>query len=135
MPINRLDHIAILTRDALASAEFYGFVLGLEPGPRPNFKVPGVWLYCDGNPLVHIVEVTEPPAANGSFDHVAFSGTDLASFVARLNARDVSYDLRHLPEGGSSGSAWQLFFRDPDGARVEIDFPASEPQPAASNGH
>ena len=31
-----------------------------------------------------------------------------------------------LPENGHAGGLWQLFFFDPSGARVEIDFAASE---------
>jgi hypothetical protein len=34
----------------------------------------------------------------------------------------VPYDLRRLPGDGG----WQLFFSDPNGARVELDFDAAE---------
>ena len=130
MPVSRLDHFAVLTEDAISTAEFYGFTLGLEQGPRPNFSVAGVWLYCDGQPLVHIVEKANVPRADGLLDHVAFSASGLADFVGRLKSRSIAYDLRHFPEGSAFGGAWQLFFLDPNGARIEIDFPASEPQPA-----
>jgi hypothetical protein len=34
--------------------------------------------------------------------------------------------LRRLPQPGHAGGLWQLFFFDPSGARVEIDFAANE---------
>jgi catechol 2,3-dioxygenase-like lactoylglutathione lyase family enzyme len=126
MPIERMDHFTVLTRDAIATAEFYGYVLGFEPGPRPNFPFPGVWLYSGGNPILHVVEKDEIPSGTGVLDHMAFWGTGLGSFVAKLKARGIAYDLRRAPEGGPAAGAWQLFFHDPNGARVEIDFAAGE---------
>jgi len=43
-----------------------------------------------------------------------------------LKARGLAYDLRRLPGGGHGAGVWQLFFNDPNGARVEIDFAATE---------
>ena len=126
MPITRLDHCALLTQDAVATAEFYGSILGLEQGPRPNFSVPGAWLYCAGNPVLHVVEKSAMPCGTGPLDHMAFSGFGLADVVKRLKARGVALELRRLPEMPSDGGTWQLFFRDPNGARVEIDFAGSE---------
>jgi len=127
MPIQRMDHFTVLTTDAIATAEFYGSVLGLEPGPRPNFAFPGVWLYRGGKPILHVVEKDEIPAGSGVLDHIAFWGTDLAGLVAGLKARGIDYDLRRAPEGGPATGVWQLFFHDPNGARVEIDLAANEP--------
>ena len=129
MPITRMDHFTVLTKDAIATAEFYGFILGLEPGPRPNFAFPGVWLYSQGKPTLHVVEKDEIPAGPGVLDHMGFWGTDLSGFVARLRARGVAFDLKRTPDGGSAPGVWQLFFHDPNGARIEIDFAASEQAP------
>jgi extradiol dioxygenase family protein len=43
--------------------------------------------------------------------------------AARLEAAGIAYDLRRQAET----NAWQLFVFDPNGARVELDFDASEP--------
>jgi catechol 2,3-dioxygenase-like lactoylglutathione lyase family enzyme len=129
MPITGMDHFTVLTKDAIATAEFYSSILGLEPGPRPNFSFPGVWLYSQGKPILHVVEKDEIPAGTGVLDHMAFWGTDLAGFLARLKARGIAYDLRRAPEGAPAAGVWQLFFHDPNGARVEIDVAAGEPSP------
>ena len=62
----------------------------------------------------------------GVLDHIAFWGTDPSAYVAKLKARGIKHDLRRLPENGHAAGLWQLFFFDPSGARVEIDFAASE---------
>jgi catechol 2,3-dioxygenase-like lactoylglutathione lyase family enzyme len=126
MAISRMDHFTIVTKDAKATARFYGDMLGFEPGPRPNFMFPGVWLYNEGKAILHVIEKPEIPSGSGVLDHMAFWGTDLPSYIAKLKTRDMPYDLRRLPEGGPGAGVWQLFFHDPNGARVEIDLPATE---------
>jgi catechol 2,3-dioxygenase-like lactoylglutathione lyase family enzyme len=126
MPIQRMDHFTILTRSTEATVAFYGDMLGFTPGPRPAFAFPGAWLYNDGHPVLHVVEKPDIPAASGVLDHMAFWGSDLPGYLAKLKARGLAYDLRRLPEGGAGAGIWQLFFLDPNNARVEIDFPASE---------
>lgn len=126
MPISRMDHFTILTRDTRATVEFYRDVMGFEPGPRPDFGFPGAWLYCDGKAVLHVVERPDIPTGSGVLDHIAFWGSDLPSCLAKLKARMLPHDLRRLPESGHAGGVWQLFFFDPSGARVEIDFAKEE---------
>ena len=59
-------------------------------------------------------------------DHMAYSATGLAGYVEKLKARKMPYDLRRVPEGGFAAGMWQIFFSDPNGARVELDFDAAE---------
>ena len=129
MPIERMDHFTIVTKDAQMTAKFYGEMLGFESGPRPNFMFPGVWLYSGGKPILHVIQKTEIPEGGGVLDHMAFWGSDLPQYIAKLKARGLSYDLRRLPENGPGAGVWQLFFMDPNGAKVEIDLPASEVKP------
>ena len=62
----------------------------------------------------------------GVIDHMAFSGQGLNAAVDKLKQRGVKFELRRLPHYGT----WQLFFFDPNNARVEIDFDKSEQGPA-----
>jgi catechol 2,3-dioxygenase-like lactoylglutathione lyase family enzyme len=130
MPIERMDHFTILTRDTQATIAFYSDMLGFEPGPRPNFAFPGAWLYSRGKPILHVVERPDIPTASGVLDHMAFWGTGLADMIAKLKARGTTYDLRRLPENGAGAGTWQLFFLDPSNARVEIDYAPTEAAPA-----
>ena len=95
MPITRMDHFTVLTKDAIATAEFYGSILGLEPGPRPNFSFPGVWLYSEGKPILHVVEKDEIPTGTGVLDHMAFWGTDLAGFIGLRRAASPTSHEAH----------------------------------------
>jgi catechol 2,3-dioxygenase-like lactoylglutathione lyase family enzyme len=76
--------------------------------------------------VLHVVERSPIPEGGGVLDHIAFSGKDARAYLAKLKARGIKYDLRRLPEPGHAGGLWQLFFFDPSGARVEIDFAATE---------
>lgn len=126
MPIARMDHFTILTTSTAATIAFYSDLMGFTPGPRPTFGFPGAWLYNDGKAVLHVVEKAEIPNGGGVLDHIAFWGTGLSDYVGKLKARGMTYDLRRLPQDGHAGGVWQLFFHDPSGARVEIDFAASE---------
>jgi catechol 2,3-dioxygenase-like lactoylglutathione lyase family enzyme len=121
-----MDHFTILTTNTAETIAFYGDVLGLTPGPRPAFPFPGAWLYNDGKAVLHVVEKASIPNGGGVLDHIAFWGTGLPSYLAKLKARGVEYDLRRLPDPGHAAGVWQLFFFDPSGARVEIDFAPAE---------
>jgi len=60
----------------------------------------------------------------GVIDHIAFSATDLADTLALLASRNVVHTCRRQVETG----VWRVFFDDPNGARVELDFAADEPR-------
>jgi hypothetical protein len=55
---------------------------------------------------------------------MAFTAHGLRETIAKLEQRTIAHDLRRLPGQGT----WQLFFHDPNGARVELDFAAGEAQ-------
>jgi catechol 2,3-dioxygenase-like lactoylglutathione lyase family enzyme len=129
MPVTSMNHFTILTDDLPATLDFYADFLNLRPGPRPPFTFPGAWLYAEGgsDPILHIVAGKEKSVlVKGVIDHMAFTGKDLPAAVAKLKARGVKYELRRLPEYRT----WQLFFHDPNQAKIEIDFDPAEREPA-----
>jgi catechol 2,3-dioxygenase-like lactoylglutathione lyase family enzyme len=127
--VSGMNHFNILTDDLDATVAFYREFLGLRVGPRPPFSFPGAWMYAqDGSePILHIVAGrSRGELVKGVIDHMAFSGSGLAETVRKLTARGIAHELRKLPGYGT----WQLFFHDPNGAKVEIDFDSSERVPA-----
>ncbi len=129
MAVTAMNHFTILTDDLERTLAFYAEHLRLQPGPRPPFAFPGAWLYAEGgrDPILHIVAGrSREELVPGVLDHMAFGGEDLAGTVAKLKARGVPYELRRLPEYRT----WQLFFLDPNNAKIEIDFDPSEAAPA-----
>lgn len=131
MAVTGMNHFTILTDDLPATLAFYAEHLDLKPGARPPFKFPGAWLYADGGrgrePILHIVAgKRKEDLVKGVIDHMAFSGTGLDKFVAKLKARKIDYELRRQVGSGT----WQLFFFDPNDAKIEIDFDPAETAPA-----
>lgn len=125
MRVTGMNHFTILTDDLDTTLAFYRDFLGLVPGPRPPFTFPGAWLYAEGgsDAILHVVAGRPRDVlVKGVIDHMAFSGSGLADTVARLKARGIAHELRRLPGYGT----WQLFFDDPNRAKIEIDFDPAE---------
>ena len=130
MTVTAVNHFTILTDDLPATLAFYDEHLNLKAGARPPFTFPGAWLYADGgrgkDPILHIVAgIMKDRLVKGVIDHMAFSGKGLAEAVAKLKKKNIKYELRQLPGYGT----WQLFFFDPNDAKVEIDFDKTEAGP------
>jgi catechol 2,3-dioxygenase-like lactoylglutathione lyase family enzyme len=129
MAVAGMNHFTILTDDLGKTVAFYDEHLGLKPGARPPFTFPGAWLYAAGGDeaILHVIAGAEGNRlVKGVIDHIAFTGSDLAGTVGKLKTKGIAYDLRRLP----GYRTWQLFFFDPNGAKVEIDFDPAEPAPA-----
>ena len=123
MALLGLDHVNIRTADLDGLCRFYEDVLGLVRGPRPTFGSHGAWLYCGDLAAVHLVELGQPAKVNEvRIEHFAFRAEGLAAFLARLDGKGVAYNQTTVP--GSERR--QVFIRDPDGNRVEIQFGPEE---------
>lgn len=123
MAIAGMNHFTILTDDVATTVAFYADIMGLAAGARPPFDFPGAWLYANGTPILHVVGGRpRTELAAGVIDHMAFTATGLAATRAKLAARGIAHSCRQLPGAG----AWQVFFHDPNGAKVELDFAADE---------
>lgn len=120
MPVTGLDHYALLTSDIERTTRFYTEVVGLEVGFRPQLTFQGVWLYAGGQPIVHIIE-GKPIAGKetGAVDHLALKAVgDVDDALQKIKSHGVEYTMRKLERTGVT----QVFFRDPDGVGVELNF-------------
>lgn len=112
------------TLDALR--DFYVDVVGLEPGYRPPFRSFGYWLYAGAKDVLHLTEAApgekRDVGATNTFDHVAFSCTDLPATIERLRKLHIEYARDNVPATGQR----QLFFSDPAGNGVELNFVREE---------
>ena len=123
MALKRLDHVNMRTAQLDEMVRFYRDVLGLESGERPPFPFGGSWLYCDGHPVVHLVEVDEPPqTADPRLEHFAFEAEGLADFLTKLRAYKVAYWVAVVP----GFETRQVNFRDPDHNHIHVDFQPHE---------
>jgi catechol 2,3-dioxygenase-like lactoylglutathione lyase family enzyme len=117
-----LDHVTVRSADFDRTERFYCDLLGLRPGPRPAIPVPGRWLYVGDHAVLHVLPLLSPPAprAQSTIDHFALGAVDQAACEARLLAAGEPFEVRRLAQTDT----WQIFLNDPDGARVELHFPA-----------
>ena len=125
--VQSMDHFTVLTSDAARTRDFYA-AFGLIEGPRPKLAFPGMWLYANGRPILHVVEgraIPQNPA--GILDHMAFRCQGLADTVGELRRMGVEFSLRQVGDAVYRG--WQLFCTDPFGAKVEFDFDHHEAPP------
>ena len=119
-----MNHFTVIAEDERKTLDFYVGLLGLTVGHRPDLGFPGAWLYAGGPQAVLHMYFDRPVPAQraGVIDHMAFTAQDLRAVKARFDASGTKYDLRQQPGAGT----WQLFTFDPNGAKVELDFDASE---------
>lgn len=133
MKIEKLDHFTINVSDLNVSIQFYSKIVGLRIGSRPNFSFNGAWLYCGDVPVVHLIDDEARRGKRrvrgevgihgmGAIDHVAFRAVGIDAMRKRLLKMDVEFDEQSVPGQATQ----QLFLDDPDGVRLEFNFPSSE---------
>ncbi|MBK5106347.1 MAG: VOC family protein [Burkholderiales bacterium] len=105
-----------------AIERFYGDVLGLKKGYRPDFKFGGVWLYDGDDPIVHVsarfpqgTRVKE--THSGSVDHIAFKASGAGDFRKQLKQLGVEFEEQNI-----EGAGYQVFVYDPVGTKLEFNF-------------
>ena len=118
------DHFTVLTDDLLVTEDFYTKLLGFTVGPRPDFNFPGLWLYANDVAILHIKQVDQMPSPrNGVLDHMAFRGKDVNNLLRKLKTAGSNYRITRAP---APWDQWQVFFEDPNGVVVEVDFNGQE---------
>lgn len=121
MAVHAFQHVNTRSADVERTRSFY-VLLGLRVGDRPPFASRGYWMYLGEQPVLHLVQRPEgQPHAEGSgnLDHVAFAASDLAGTRQLLRDAGLAFDEAVVPRDGSI----QIFVRDPDGIKVELNFP------------
>ena len=105
--IERLDFVAIPSRDAERSRGFYDETLGLRPDEHARYE------FWAGDTCLGI---WEPERLGGEFSpqrngHLALHVEDVAAARAELEAKGVEF----LGDTVDTGVCRMAFFRDPDG--------------------
>ena len=95
MPIGLVDHFNIVISPSQVdeTLRFYREVLGLK-------------------------EIAPTVGATGSFDHIALNATDWSEMKATLERHGIAFDEQLVRDN----TVLQIFFRDPNGLRVELDY-------------
>lgn len=138
MPLSHIEHFLIAADDLDATRDWYARVLGMQPGPHPDFGFPVHWMYLAGVDVVHIGPSAKHAGeiqkqylgrtsqatgvGTGAIDHIAFRAKGLRQMIQHLTAEGVPFNQRR-----ANGQAlFQLFFHDPNGIKIELNFDAAE---------
>jgi catechol 2,3-dioxygenase-like lactoylglutathione lyase family enzyme len=122
MSVGVLDHYNVSTRKLKETVQFYEDVLGLSNGPRPPFDFPGAWLYSEGQPVLHLNDISqtdrEQRADSGVIDHVAFGSRGFEAMQQHLAGKGVPYRVNIVP----NSTRRQIFLRDPNNVEIELNY-------------
>jgi catechol-2,3-dioxygenase len=128
VPVSGFDHYNLRAPRAVLDGlcAFYRDVVGLELGDRPPFRSFGYWLYAGERPVLHLSEAgageQRSAAAVNTFSHAAFNCTGRGEFERRLTLLGIPYRVAQVPLTRQV----QLFFHDPAGNGVELNFDAAD---------
>lgn len=129
--MKKLDHVNVRTANLDGMIDWYGRMLGMHPGPRPDFPFPGAWLYVGEDAAVHLIGVENQPGADTSdlrLEHFAISATGIKELLERAAAAGEKADVRKVP----SFPIVQVNIWDPDGNHIHIDFTEEEAREAGA---
>ena len=138
MPLSHIEHFLVAADDIDATRDWYARVLGMTSGPHPDFGFPVHWMYLGGVDVVHIGPSAKMAGeiqqkylgrtsqgagqGTGAIDHIAFRATGLPFMLEHLRKEKIQFSQRR-----ANGQAlFQLFFHDPNGIKIELNFDAAE---------
>lgn len=128
MKINGIHHLNIRcsVSDLPAIEKFYDELLGFKKGYRPDFPNPGIWIYHNDHPILHVNArypdgYVSRDVKNASVDHIAFAVTGAGEFRDRVRKLGLAFEEQNVPNAG-----YQIFLKDPMGTTLEFNFPNSE---------
>ena len=135
MPPQARHHFTIRPKCMEITREFYEKFVQIKVGERPPFNFPGYWLYINDIPVLHLVgdgaplnayfndndEASLNSSGGGSIDHIAFlfSARDFQPIKESIERDGVD----HLHTIVPGLELRQIFLKDPDGIRIELNFP------------
>jgi catechol 2,3-dioxygenase-like lactoylglutathione lyase family enzyme len=138
MPLSHIEHFLLAADDIDATRDWYARVLGMRSGPHPDFGFPVHWMYIGDVDVVHIGPSAKSASENqkkylgrtsqdsgagtGAIDHIAFRASGLREMMRHLQKEKIQFTQRR-----ANGQAlYQLFFYDPNGIKIELNYDAAE---------
>jgi catechol 2,3-dioxygenase-like lactoylglutathione lyase family enzyme len=138
MPLSHIEHFLVAADDIDATRDWYARVLGMTSGPHPDFGFPVHWMYIGDVDVVHIGPSAKGAnerqkqylgrtsenagTGTGAIDHIAFRATGLPAMLAHLAKEGIAFQQRR-----ANGQALQqVFFHDPNGIKIELNFDAKD---------
>ena len=136
----RVDHLVLVTAKVEETLEFYERVLGAEVRDLDKWRTGAaeypVLHFGTFKFNVHAADTAAAPRASqpvpGALDIALRWTGDVASAEEHLRSRGVDILLGPIAQDGADGDANSVYFRDLDGALIElICYPSERPSAAA----
>jgi catechol 2,3-dioxygenase-like lactoylglutathione lyase family enzyme len=119
----RLDHVVVAVSDWERSTAFYRDVLGAEivdlDRSRVAFRLGEQQLNVHGPGSTPEPRARTPVAPGNSDLCFVWDGTPMEA-VEHLRAHEVEVELGPVTRTGARGTGRSVYFRDPDGALLEL---------------
>jgi catechol 2,3-dioxygenase-like lactoylglutathione lyase family enzyme len=137
VPLHHLQHFLVQAADIEESKDWYVAILGLKLGYTPDFRFPVYWLYLGeqdvlhltpggknvtSNRLTYVGQQSDATEGTGVIDHIAFHATGLHDMITHLEQTGTKFSERQVDSQG----LYQLFLFDPNGIKIELNFPNTE---------
>jgi catechol 2,3-dioxygenase-like lactoylglutathione lyase family enzyme len=132
-PALRFSHMGVFVRDAARMRAFYeramGFVVSDE-GRLADARLVFLTRDPDEHHQLVLVEGRPPEEHFNVVNQISFRASSLAELRALYRAMEREPGVTHLT-GRTHGNAWSIYFRDPEGNRIEafVDSPWHVAQP------
>ena len=139
MPLSHIEHFLVAADDIDATRDWYARVLGMKSGPHPDFGFPVHWMYLgERRRRAHRAEredggrdpeeVPRPHLAGRGHGHRCDRPHRLPRDRAARNARALERTAKFpFSQRRANGQAlFQLFFYDPNGIKIELNYDAAE---------
>ena len=109
MPLLAFDHVNLRTAQLEAMVAWYGDILDMHPGDRPNFPFSGAWLYLGDQALVHLIGLDTPPVRGENLtlefdDHFVIKPTISFGFKADFSKNGDGQTGNPVEQGFSYSS-------------------------------
>ena len=117
--LNGVNHIVTTVKETQRSLEFYCGLLGFKQIPSMVDNANITWLQLPSGVMLHLIESEEAPVRPENVHH-AFEVEDFDAARKALEAHGVTIER----DGTRHDGQRFIFFRDPDGTRVELCTPS-----------
>ena len=82
-----LDHFNIRTRKLADTVRFYRGYPGPGEGRPAELCLPGAWMYSEGKPVVHLVDISRPMSRKSRIPALSITSPSPASGFAGMKQR------------------------------------------------
>ena len=117
--LNGVNHVVTMVRDTQRSLDFYCGLLGFKQIPSMVDNANITWLQLPSGVMLHLIESNDAPVHPENVHH-AFEVEDFDSSRKSLEQSGVAIER----DGTRHDGQRFMFFRDPDGNRVELCTPS-----------